>query len=637
MTATVETRRFEAEVEELLHLVIHSLYTQKEIFLRELISNASDALDKRRLEGLRTPGAGVDPDGLWIRVVPDPKARTLTVADNGVGMSREELVSNLGTIARSGTRAFVERLKASREEAAGLIGQFGVGFYSAFMVAHTVVVESRPHDAPRGARWTSSAKGEYTIEEVEGLEPGTRVILHLKDPAPAPDGGAGDEGAPEADFTAPFVLRQVIKRHSDFVEWPIYLEPAGEAPAGPREPVNSRRPLWTRPKDEIRPDEHAEFYRQVAHAFDEPALTLHLKADVPVEYTALLYAPTERPLDWGYEPRVRSRLALYVRRVLIMPECEDLLPPWLRFVRGVVECPDLPLNVSRQTLQANPLTRRIRKHLVGKVLGGLKGLLEKDREAYARFYASFGAVLKEGIAVGEDEEERLARLLLFASTTQQNPTTLAEYVERMATGQEAIYVLSGRDERAAAQAPHLEAYVRRGLEVLLLTDPIDDWVLQRLVTFAGKPLRRIDQAGVEPGAGDAPAEAPGTPAPGEAHKDLLEALGQRLGPHVEAVRLSTRLEHSPALLVTAEGAPGPAMERMLRESQGMKDLPPIRRTLELNPGHPLFRRLVEAYGADPQGARFDDLAHVLLGQAYLREGIAPADPVDFARRLERLL
>ncbi|MDA1194427.1 MAG: molecular chaperone HtpG [Planctomycetota bacterium] len=616
MTTDTQTHRFEAEVQDLMRLMIHSLYTEKDIFLRELISNASDACDKRRIEALTD--ATVLPEGTDLGIVlsVDAEARTLSVSDNGIGMSREDLVENLGTIARSGTRAFLEQLKSKDSgNAADLIGQFGVGFYSAFMVADEVEVISRRAGADNAWRWCSRADGTYTVEAAERDEVGTTVTLHMKPAA------VGEDADGEPDFLQDWTLGSTVKRHSDFVEHPITLG---------YKTLNSRKPLWSRPAKEVTAEEHADFYRHLAYDMEPPAKVVHVKAEVPVEFTALLYIPKGKRPDFLEAGTPTSKIALYVRRVLIMADCSDLLPPWLRFVRGVVECPDLPLNVSRQTLQANPITRRIQKHLVSKVLGALGELLAEDRASYGVFFEHHGRMLKEGVYQGADDDNRLSRLCLFARSNGPETTTLPEYVERMVEGQEAIWTLAGMDRATAAASPHLEAFRAKGVEVLLMTDSVDEWMLQRLSEFEGTPLQAADQGEVDLGTEE---EKAARAAKCEGHEDLLTALQAALDAHVSEVRFSSRLKDSAAVLVNAEGGASAAMERLMRDIHG-SEMPTSKRILELNPDHPVVAYL-EGRRATAEGLA--DAAQLLYGQALVAEGSPVPDPAAFARLVTELL
>jgi len=643
MTATTETRPFQAEVQELLGLMIHSLYTEKDIFLRELISNASDACDKLRIESLTAPDLLGADEELEIRLEVDKGARTLSVIDNGIGMTRDELAENLGTIARSGTRAFLAQLKQAKgESAAELIGQFGVGFYSSFMVADEVVVTSRRAGSEQGARWASRADGTYTLEDADVAQRGTCVTLHLK-----PRDEEADEEGP--DFTETWTLRSIVKRHSDFVEHPIRMEVETQEverdeKGKPKkdgamktvvrtETLNSQKPLWSREPSSIKEEEYNEFYRHIAHDFSEPGKVVHVRAEVPVEFTALLYVPKAKGMALFEEPSAKSELMLYVKRVLIMSDCSDLLPPWLRFVRGVVDCPDLPLNVSRQTLQANPITRRIQKHLVSKVLGALAEMLENDRDAYEGFFAAHGRVLKEGIYQGADDDQRLSKLCLFASSTQDGLTTLGGYVERMPADQETIWHLAGMDRETASASPHLEAFRAKEREVLLMVDPVDEWMLQRLTGFDGKSLKAVDRGEID--LDDAKAKEAREAQQAE-HKDLLQAMRAVLQEDVAEVRFSSRLKDSAAVLVGAEGAVSPAMERVLREVQGM-DMPKTKRVLELNPEHPIIARLEAFHGDKARKMDLEAYTRLLYGQALIAEGSPVPDPAAFAKLVTALM
>lgn len=609
-TESAQSLPFETEVQELLDLMIHSLYSHPEIFLRELISNASDACDKLRFESL-TDAALLGDDELGITLEVDADARTLTVADNGVGMTRDELVQNLGTIAGSGTRRFLSELKESgADERPELIGQFGVGFYASFMVADRVVVESRRAGEDQGHRWASSADGTYTIEEADAVARGTRITLHLKD--------AGDDGD---DFAAEHVLRGLVKRYSDFVEYPVRL---GD------DTLNSMKPVWARPKSEVTDEEYAEFYKHLTHDFRDPLETIHFKAEGATEYTALLYLPAERPFDLFREREPRSQISLYVKRVLITSECAELLPNWLRFVRGVVEASDLPLNVSREILQANPHLRAIKKRLTKKVLSSLEAILADDRERYAGFWDAFGAVLKEGICMHEDEDGQISKMCLFTSSRGEERTTLAEYVERMSADQKAIYAITGPDRKTLDASPHVAAYVKRGFEVLYLVDPIDEWMLDALSEFDGKPLRAI-HAVDDDLLSDSEKER--VAAAAEEHAALVTALKEHFGEAVADVRFSGRLAEAPAMLATQDGALRPHMERAFAETQGMA--PPSQRVLELNPDHALVAKLGDLASAG--GDAFADRADLLYGQALLAEGSPVPDPARFSKLIVDLL
>jgi len=642
-TTTPETRPFQAEVQELLGLMIHSLYKKKEIFLRELISNASDALDKRRFEALTRPELALAEDALTIRLEVDRAARTLSVEDVGIGMSHDELVENLGTIARSGTRAFLERARAEQQSTApelpSFIGQFGVGFYSSFIVASKVVVESRRAGGDEAWRWSSDGQGSFTLEPCERAAVGTRVTLHLRSAEP----GEPEDETPQ-DFTDAATLRTIVRRYSDFVAFPIQMETerwvpkeGGKSGEGAMETqletLNSRRPLWSRPKDEITSDEHAEFYRHLSGDWEPPAETIHAKAEGTVEYTALLYIPGHKPFDLFTPNETKSKVALYVKRILIVPECEDLLPPWLRFVRGLVDASDLPLNVSREVLQHNAQVRQIKKRLTRRVLDTLGTTLEKDRERFTRLWADFGPLLKEGIVVGEDDEQRITKLALFHSTRGEELTTLGEYVARMASGQEAIWYLTGDDRGRLAGSPHLEAAAKKGQEVLLLTDPVDEWLVERLTEFEGKKLRAVDRVEA---ADESASEKEAREALEREHRDVLTALEKELSAEVQAVQLSTRLSESPGVLQTPTGKMSPHLTRILRAAR--QEAPDTKRVLVLNPDHALFKKLVALRRDQGETSEaFRDHAALVHGQALLAEGSPLPEPARFAKLIAKWL
>jgi molecular chaperone HtpG len=635
MSSKTENHAFQAEVSEVLSLVIHSLYSNREIFLRELISNASDALDKLRFEALTDETLLGEDESLGIVLDSDREQRTLTIADNGIGMTRDELVDNLGTIASSGTRRFLEALREQGAESApDLIGQFGVGFYSSFMVAGEVEVSTRRAGEEAGFRWTSRGEG-YELEQADDLGRGTVVKLKLR------------EGEDFDAFLDEWRLREIVTRYSDFVEYPIQMEvertnpkldDEGEPIEGETETtreadtLNSRKPLWARPKDEISDDEHAEFYRHLSHDWNPPLKHVHFKAEGALEYTALLYLPKERPLDLFDPASKASRVSLYVRRVQIMRDCEDLLPNWLRFVRGVVESNDLPLNVSREGLQDNPRVKQIRTRLVKKVVEAMSGMLADERETYEGFWRAFGIVLKEGIYYGEDEDQRISSLCLFESTQGEGLTTLAEYVSRMPEGQEAIYVITGATRKVVEASPHLEALRAKGFEVLLLLDPVDEWMMQRLTEWDGKPLRQADRGEVNLEDDEAKSEREERQ---EEMKDLLAALGQALEADVKEVRFSGRLKDSAAVLVSDEHAMSAQLEQMLRRSG--QEVPKQKRVLELNPSHPLVEGLRKLHEVDPKSPRVGEFAELLHGQAQIAEGATLEDPARFTKLLTELM
>ncbi len=621
MTTTHETHPFQAEVKELLGLVIHSLYENREIFLRELISNASDATDKLRFEALTHPEYG-GTEGGTIDLSVDTEARTLSIEDDGIGMNHDELVSHLGTIARSGTRAFLNRLKGAGETAPELIGQFGVGFYASFMVADEVVVETLRAGETRGWRWRSRGEGEFQIEPCERTERGTRITLHLK-------ARASDEDDDPAEFLDEFRIKEIVKRYSDFVAYPIRF--VGGAGAEP-ETLNTMRPLWTRPKDDIQRSEYDEFYRRQTHDFVAPREVIHFKAEGTSEYTALLFVPGARPSDMFEAAHGKSRLSLYVKRVLIMEECPELLPPWLRFVRGLVDSPDLPLNVSRETVQQNATIRAIKKRLVKRVIDSLVAMLETRREEFRAFWRDFGPVMKEGIWYGEDEDDRVRKMCLFETTHGDEPTTLAEYLARKQKDQTAIWYVTGDRRSVLESSPHLEAFKKRGLEVLFLVDPIDEWLLQRVRDFDSVPLKPIDRGAFEL---EAPSEREARETLDRDHRDLLAAVESKLASDVKTVRFSTRLSDSPAVLLTDEQALSPHMERLMRAAN--QEPPREKRILELNPDHAVVKKLMALYQDEPRSERFGEWVEWLHGQTLLAEGSPLPDAARFARLMTKLV
>src|SRR4051794_6135472 len=559
---TEERHEFSAEVGRLLDLVVHSLYSEREIFLRELVANAADATDRRRFEALTTPALALPPDAK-VRIVPDKEARTLLIADSGIGMDKGELAANLGTIARSGTRAFGEAI-AKGDDKVSLIGQFGVGFYSAFMVADRVEVTSRRAGSDEAWIWASDGGGAFTLAPAERDEPGTSIVMHMK---------------PDADeFLEPMRLETIVRKWADHITVPITIAREGEDKA-----ANEGTALWRKPKSEITEDQYKEFYRHVAHAWDEPWATLHWRAEGALEFHALLYIPSARPFDPVDAPR-ESRVRLHVRRMFITDEA-GLLPPWARFVHGVVDTEDLPLNVSREMLQATPVLARIRKAITNRVLSELK-TRSSDAENFEKLWTEFGPVLKEGVWDDAEHRKELAGLMRFRSSSQEGWTSLADYLGRMKEGQEAIYVLSGDDADALAKSPQLEGFKARGVEVLLLTDPVDSFWPDRLHEWEGKPIRSVSK-----GAADLSKLAPDSAPEGDAADvgKLIEAAKAALGEAVAEVRATDRLVDSAVVLAAAGFGPDLQMQRLLRRhGKGSMKLPP---TLELNPRHPLIRTL----------------------------------------------
>lgn len=610
---TDETLTFQAEVSRLLDIVAHSLYSQKEVFLRELISNASDACDRLRYAAITAPELSAGDADYRITLSVDAKARTLTIADNGIGMGREELVGNLGTIARSGTRAFIETLSGDAKKDVGLIGQFGVGFYSAFMVSREVEVFSRKAGEDQGWRWVSDGKGAFTVGAADEVARGTRIVMHLSDG--------------EDEFLSPLRLRQIVKTHSDHIAIPIVL--LGED--GKTETLNRASALWTRPKSEITAEEYKEFYHHVAHAFDEPWLTAHWKAEGAIEYSSLLFVPTSQPFDL-WEPERKHRVKLYVRRVFVTEAAEGLIPPYLRFLRGVIDSEDLPLNVSREMLQSNPTVHKIRHGVTKKVLAELGRKAKDDAEAYGKFWTAFGAVLKEGIYEDREQRDALLPLLRFRSTRGDDLVSLEEYVGRMRPGQDEIWYITGDDAAALARSPQLEGFRAREVEVLLLTDPVDEFAVPSLGEFQGKPFKSATRGGADLSKIEAPAEPP-KPEAGEGLDELVAALKLALADQVKDVRASQRLTDSAVCLVADEGDTDLHLERLLKQHRRVEG--GSKRILEVNPGHPLIRRLAERAAArDPA---LEDCAFLLLDQARIIEGEPLPDPAAFSRRLAEAL
>ncbi|HWM27388.1 MAG TPA: molecular chaperone HtpG [Woeseiaceae bacterium] len=612
-----ETLGFQTEVRQLLHLMIHSLYSNKEIFLRELISNASDAADKLRFEALAAPGLLENAPELGIAVEYDKQARTIAVADNGIGMSRDEVIDNLGTIARSGTAEFLKQTTGDARKDASLIGQFGVGFYSAFIVADKVTVETRRAGlgTTEAVRWESDGQGEFTIESIERADRGTRVTLHLK--------------AEEEDFASEGRLDTLIRKYSDHIGFPVSLRKAGDdAETGKK--VNSATALWTRPRTEISDDEYKEFYKYLSHDFADPLCWSHNHVEGKKEYTSLLYIPAKAPFDlWNRD--APKGLKLYVQRVFIMDQAEQFLPLYLRFVKGVIDSADLPLNVSREMLQRNPEHEAIRNALTRRVLDMLAGMAAKEPETYQKFWAEFGDVLKEGIVEDPQNAEKLAKLLRFATTRADSPKqdqSLHDYVARAGADQDKIYYLLAESHAAASASPHLEQLREKGIEVLLLTDRIDPWIVDHLPEFEGKALHDVGRGNLKLPDGDGEITQQ---AKNDEHKPLLKKLKKTLKERVEVVNVSTRLVDSPSCVVAGEQDLTPQLRRML-EASGQK-LPESKPHLEINVEHPLVMKL----SAERDEKRFEALSNILLDHALLAEGAQLQNPAAYVRRMNQLL
>lgn len=615
-TTSRETLGFQTEVRQLLQLMIHSLYSNKEIFLRELISNASDAADKLRFEAIATPDLLEDAPELEIHITLDATADTVTVSDNGIGMSRDELIENLGTIARSGTADFLQQMTGDERKDARLIGQFGVGFYSAFIVAKEVEVISRKAGlgVADAVRWQSDGQGEFTIDATEKAARGTDVILHLKDD--------------EKEFLDAFRLESLIRKYSDHIAFPVHLDDKGNND-GPHS-VNSATALWRRPRTEVEDEEYREFYKSLAHDFTDPLAWSHNRVEGKREYTSLLYIPASAPFDfWNRE--APKGLKLYVQRVFIMDDAEQFLPLYLRFVKGVIDSADLPLNVSRELLQRNPETDAIRGALVRRVLDMLNKMAGNDPDDYATFWAEFGQTLKEGVIEDKQNSDKLLKLLRFASTTSDSAVqdqSLDDYAGRMAEGQDKIYYILGESWETAKSSPHLEQLREKGIEVLLLSDRIDPWLVDHLAEYDGMTFADVSrgQLPLPEGDGEMTQEAIN-----EEHKGLLKKIKRSLGDRVEAVNVSQRLVDSPACVVTAEQDLTPQLRRML-EASG-QTLPETKPILEVNVDHPLLVRVVAETGDE----QFEELTKIVLDHALLAEGAQLDNPADYVRRVNQLI
>ena len=629
---TQETLSFQAEVSRLLDIVANSLYSNKEIFLRELISNASDACDQLRYAALTAPELTAEDPDYRIDLALDRKARQLVIADNGVGMDRSDLIENLGTIARSGTAAFVAELDAAKADSdakakadVNQIGRFGVGFYSAFMVADRVEVLSRKAGQSQGWRWTSDGKGAFNVEESDAAPArGTSITLHLK--------------ADASQFLEAAELRRIVKTYSDHIAIAIRLDDEAE-------PLNQASAIWARPKSEITDEQYKEFYHHVGHTFDEPWLRLHFKAEGKIEYTGLIFVPSTKPFDL-FHPDCKHRVKLYVKRVFVTDECEGLIPSYLRFLRGVIDTEDLPLNISRETLQGNPMLAKIRAAVVKRVVGELRKKATKAADDYAVFWDTFGAVLKEGIYEDEAQRDALLALTRFHSTHDNgaaNPASLEDYVGRMKEGQEAIYYITGEDLDSLKRSPQLEGFRAKGIEVLFMTDPVDEFWLPTVGAFQDKPFKSVTRGGADldkvkgpeedqPESAEAEPEDAGTAAGVDA---LVAFVKLTLKDQVKDVRTTDRLTESPVCLVADEGDLDMHMERILKQHRQIDHS--SQRILEINPRHEMIRRLAESIGQDGAAGKLEAAAHLLLDQARILEGDPVPDPTAFSRRLSRFV
>jgi molecular chaperone HtpG len=623
-TASRETLGFQTEVKQLLQLMIHSLYSNREIFLRELISNASDACDKLRFEALHNDALYENQSDLNIRVSFDKEARTLTIADSGIGMSRDEVIANLGTIAKSGTRDFFTKLSGDQQKDAHLIGQFGVGFYSAFIVADKVSVQTRRagEKSDQGVLWESDGGGEFSIEMVEKVTRGTEITLHLR--------------ADQDDLLAGYKLREILRKYSNHIVQPILMnkeewKDGKYETLSEDETVNQASALWTRSKNDITEEQYKEFYKHVGHDFEDPLAWTHARVEGRQEYTQLLYVPSRAPFDM-YDRQARHGIKLYVRRVFIMDDAEQLMPSYLRFVRGIVDSADLPLNVSREILQESKDIETIRKGCTGKVLGMLSDMADNDKEKYATFWGQFGQVLKEGIGEDAANKDKIAALTRFASTHADNAeetVSLRDYIARMKDGQEKIYYVTADSFNAAKNSPHLEVFRKKGIEVLLLSNRVDEWLVSNLFEFEGKALTSVAKGGLDLGALEDAAEKQAQEKQADEFKDLTEKIKASLGDKVKEVRITHRLTDSPACLVADEHDMSGNLARLLKAA-GQK-APNSQPILEINPMHPVVTRL------QVESAHFDDWTAVLFDQAMLAEGGQLDDPAGFVKRINQLM
>ncbi len=660
MAPKIEKHAFQAEVNQVLSLVVNSLYTHKEVFLRELVSNASDALDQLSFRALTDADLLGDDKDFGIELIPDEDANTLTIRDNGAGMSHDELVQNLGTIAHSGTRKLVEALQDDEKDSVSLIGQFGVGFYSAFLVTDHVAVVSRAAGSDEAWRWESEAHGEFTVAPAEKDGRGTDVILHLRED--------------ESDYLREWTLRELVRKYSDFVRHPIRLEVTRQEPVGDEkdehgapkntetvrtlEQINSGSALWARPKADITDEQYAEFYKHLTHDWEAPLVRSHFKVEGTQEFTGLMFVPARAPMDlFG---KRRTGIRLYVKRVFIMEDCEELLPDWLRFVRGVVDSDDLPLNVSREVLQKDRATAAIRKQVIKRALTMLEDLAEREEQAraaaaeesteeeagdgeaaagdadvYERFWSQFGRVLKEGISLDPQYRDRIAKLLRFETSRDESLTSFQGYVERFRDGQEAIYYVTAASRAAAASSPQIEGLRSRGYEVLFLTDPVDEWLVDTLTEFEGHKLVSAAKGAFDLPDEDADDEDEEKEDRAASFAPLTERMQTVLEDTVEAVRLSDRLTDSPACLVTAEDGMSPHLERLLRANR--QAVPDVKRTLEINPAHPVVERLRTMAASEENEERVQEWTRLLYDQALVAEGSAPSDPARFARQITKLM
>ena len=636
-----EKKEFKTEVQQLLDLVIHSLYSNKDIFLRELISNGSDAIDKLRFNALSDKKLLKDQTDFGIKLYTDNDAKTLIIEDNGIGMTKDELEANIGTIASSGTRRFMEEIKkGNSSDNPELIGQFGVGFYSAFMVADKVTLKTRPAGSDESWTWESSGDGSYEITEGGREKHGTEITLSLKEDC--------------RDYIVEFRLREIIKKYSDFVEYPILMDITREEPeldeeGKPKEgaekkvtiteeTLNSMKAIWMRPKSEVKKDEYNDFYKHISHDYTDPFKTIHYSAEGTLEFKALLYLPSKAPFDMFQHEGIKHGINLYVKRVFIMDNCEALVPRYLRFVKGVVESNDLPLNVSREILQEDLIIKKIEKNVTSKILTTLKGMMKKSKEDYINFYKEFGKVIKEGIEVDPTNKDKIKDLLLYESskTKPGEYISLKEYTERMIADQKNIYFLTGDSRATVDNSPHLEVFKKKDVEVLFMTEPVDEFILPGFGEYSDKSLKSIAQGDIDLGTEEEKkiAEEQKKEVTGK-YKNLIKKIEESLKEDVKEVRLSNRLTDSPSCLVTDEGDINPQMERIFAAMN--QPVPEVKRILEINPNHPVIEKMNKIFESDEKNSKVSDFSELLHNQALLTEGVAVKDPVRFSKLITDLM
>ncbi len=619
-TAGGKKMEFQAEVQQLLHLMINSIYSDKDIFIRELISNASDALDKLRLEALTNKELAQEKQDPAIRIKLDKNTKTFTITDNGIGMTQQEVIDNLGTIARSGSRKFLENLTGDKKADSNLIGKFGVGFYSVFMVASKVSVKTKKAGSDEPAvYWDSDGTNDFEIGQSDKKSHGTEITVYLKDDA--------------ATYAEDWQVRSIIKKYSDFVAFPIYLPNE----KGKEEMINETKPLWKKSPSEITQEQYEEFYKQSLGGFDKPVATIHTHAEGMMEFSSLIFIPEKAPFDL-YNVERHHGVKLYVKRIFIMDDCKELLPEYLRFVKGIIDSEDLPLNISREMLQKNQVVEKIRKSVVGKILGRLKDMAKKEPDNYAAFWREFGAVLKEGVHTDQDNKEALQELLRFESTFTENDgslVSLKDYVDRMKENQKDIYYVTGESKDIVKNSPHLEVFREKGIEVLYMTDAIDEWIVTDVYNYDGKQLKSITKGDLDLDEMEKEEDKKEKKEKQTKYKKLTQRIKNILGDNVKEVRTTSRLKESPSCLVADEQDMGPQMEKIMK-AMG-QNVPASSRTLEINPSHPIVEKVNTMYSNDPKNEEMEDWVRLLYEQALIAEGKVPSDPLAYTKRLNRIL